>query len=61
MTDKDVVLDGHALANKGVRGDLAIPSDEGVLLDLDERSDPAVVADRAAVEIDEGKNFDVFP
>ena len=50
MADEDVVLYGHALADKGVRGDLAILADEGVLLDLDERPDLGAVANGAAVE-----------
>ena len=61
MADEDVVLDGHALADEGVRGDLAVLADKGVLLDLDERPDLGAVADRAAVEVDEGEDLDVFP
>src|SRR4030042_2547943 len=61
MADEDVVLDGHALPDEGVRGDLAVPADECVFLDLDERPDPGVVPDRAAVEVDEGEDLDVFP
>ena len=60
MADEDVVLDRHAFADEGVGGDLAVPADEGALLDLDEGPDLGIVADRAAVEVDEGENLDVL-
>jgi hypothetical protein len=41
-------------------GDLAPPADGGVLLDLDEGADLRVVADFAAIQVDELREFDVF-
>ena len=53
VTDEHVVLDRHAFADEGVRRNLAAATDDRVLLNLDEGADLRVVADPAAVEIDE--------
>jgi hypothetical protein len=53
VTDEGVILDGHALADERVTGDLAAPPDGRVLLNLDEGADLGFVADRAPVQIDE--------
>src|SRR4029450_11236676 len=53
VADEHLILDRDAGADERVARDLAAPADRGVTLDLDERSDLRVVADRAAVEIDE--------
>ena len=46
-------LKDHSLAEKTVRGDFASRADGRVLLDFHERADSRLVADRAAVEVDE--------
>jgi len=53
VPDEDLVLQGHPLAQEGVRGDLAQASHRGVLLDLDEGPDPAVGPDGAPVQVDQ--------
>src|SRR5687768_6281637 len=53
VADEDLVLDRHALADEGVAGDFAARADARALLDFDERADPRLVADLAAVEVDE--------
>jgi hypothetical protein len=53
MTDEYVILDGDTLADKGMALYLAVLSDMRILLDLDKGSDLCIVADRAAVKIDE--------
>ena len=53
VADEDMVLDRDALADERVARDLAAPADRRVLLNLDERADLGLVADRAAVEVDE--------
>src|SRR5262249_59221391 len=50
-----------ALADEGVAGDLAAASDRRALLDFDEGADLGLVADLAAVEIDEARQLDVLP
>ncbi len=60
VADKHPVANGHALADKGVTGYLAVLADNGVFLDLDEAADPRAVADPAAVEVDESKDPHVF-
>ncbi len=60
MADEDVVLDGHPFTDEGVAGDLAVAADCGVLLDFNEGADLGVVADRAAVEVDEFGELDVL-
>jgi hypothetical protein len=49
MSDKDVVLDGDALANEGVARDFAVAAHTRVLLNLDKRPDFGVVTDFTAV------------
>src|SRR5207237_1285299 len=61
MTDADLVLDGDAFADEAVRGDFAASANAGVFLDLDEGADLGVVADGAAVEVDEGSVVDLHP
>src|SRR5581483_7742072 len=52
-TDEGALLDGHARGNEGERFDLHVPGEPRATLDFDERGDPAVVADEAAIEIDQ--------
>src|SRR5208337_3591245 len=59
MTDEDIVLDGHSLADKGVARDLAPFADLGVFLHLNKCSDLCLVPDFAAIEIDELRQFDI--
>src|SRR5262249_18581185 len=60
VSHEDFVLDGYTLADEGVTLDLASRTDLGILLDLDEGPDPCVVADPAAVEVNERVQDDVF-
>src|SRR6185503_17261907 len=53
VTDEDAVLDGDAVADEGVARDLAVGSDHGAALHLDEGADARVAADPAAVQVDQ--------
>ena len=53
MTNEHLVLDVDAFANEAMTRDLAIAADSRALLNLDERTDLRVVADFAAVKVDE--------
>jgi len=44
-----------------VAGDFAVAPDLRVLLDLDKRADLGVIANLAAVQVDERREFDVLP
>ena len=56
VTDEDLVFNGHAFADEGVAGNLAVASDRDAFLNLDERADPGAVPDLTTVEIDEVVN-----
>ena len=60
MTHEDLILDRHALADKGVAGDLAAGADHRVFLDFHEGANARFVADPAAVKINEAVDRDVF-
>jgi len=60
VADEDVVFDIDALANESVTRNLHVSADSGILLDFDESTDLGIIADRAAVEVDEGEDFDVL-
>src|SRR5882762_677761 len=53
VPDEDVVFDLHALANKGVAGNLAASADTGILLDFHEGPNFRFISDFAAVQINE--------
>ena len=53
MTYEDVIFDGYSFADKGVARYFDILADFRIFLDFYKRTDLGVVADRAAVEIDE--------
>src|SRR5262249_29970364 len=53
VADERLVLDGHARTDESVALHLHPFTDDHLLLDLDEGADAAVVADVAAVKIDE--------
>src|SRR5712691_527896 len=59
MTDKDLVLDGHAFADEGVTRDLDVASDFSIPLDFHKRADLCIVADVATVEVDESMNLNI--
>src|SRR3954468_6894473 len=61
VADEDLVFERHALADEGVARNLAARAHRGALLDLDEGADARLVADAAAVEVDEGVNLNVAP
>src|SRR5205085_7258824 len=60
VAHEDLVLDLHPGAYERVALDLAVRPDAYSTLDLDERSDPGVVADLAPVEIRERVDDDVL-
>jgi hypothetical protein len=51
MTKENLVLDGHALANETVAGNLAAFADDGTALDFDKSADAAVGPDMTVVKI----------
>ena len=53
MPNEDIVLDGYAFAYKGMAGDLAVFAYGGVFLDFYKGANLGVIADGAAVEVDE--------
>ena len=59
VSDEDLGLDRHAFTNEGMTRDLATIANLRAFLDLNERADPCVVANLAAVKIDEGINPNV--
>src|SRR3989441_2689849 len=61
VADENVVLNRHAFADEGVARNLTPPAGLRILLDLDERPDLRLVADLAAVQVDELRKFDVLP
>src|SRR5207249_1602197 len=56
MSNEDLLLQRHSFANKTVTGNLAAMPDLGALLNFNERADPHVVANLAAVQIGEAIN-----
>jgi hypothetical protein len=60
MADKHIVIDMDALADEGMRRDLAAPTNACVPLNLDKRADPGVIPDRAFIEVHEAVVFDVL-
>ena len=60
MADKDIVFDGHAFADKGVAGYFAVFADKSVFLNLDKGTDFGVVANGAAIEVDEVVDLNVL-
>ena len=59
MSDENLIFNRDAFADEGMAGYLAVPSDPGVFLYLDKRADLGVIANLAAVEVDELREFDV--
>lgn len=53
VANEDLVFDRYPFANESVAGNLAARSDAGSLLDFHEAPDPCLVANFAAVKIDE--------
>jgi len=60
VADKDIVLNGHTFADKGVAGDFAVLADDGVFLNLYKSPNLGIGADVATIEIDEFGQLDVF-
>ena len=61
VTDKDIILDGHTLADKGMALDFAILTNFSSLLDLDERTNLRIVSNVTPIEIHKIVNFDALP
>src|SRR5215204_3172805 len=61
VADEDLVFERHALADEGVARNLAARAHPHALLYLDEGADARLVADAAAVEVDEGVELNVAP
>jgi hypothetical protein len=53
MPHEHLVLDDDAVTHERVALDLAVTADHHTMLNLDERADPGVVADAAAVKVRE--------
>jgi hypothetical protein len=53
MSDEHLVLDGHALADETMRRYFAARTNSSAHLDFDEGTNPGLVANRAAVQVDE--------
>jgi hypothetical protein len=51
VSDEDVIFNRDTLAYKGVRRNLAARTDLCSGLDLDERANPALITDHAAIEV----------
>ena len=60
MTDENLILDLHAVADERVARDLASRADRRPPLDLDEGSDAGVTPDAAAVKVRERPDSYVF-
>ena len=60
VTDKNIVLDGDAFADKGVAGNLAVLADSGIFLYFHESTDFGIVVDIASVKVHEFVYLDVF-
>ena len=60
VSDKDVVLNDDAFADKGVAGYLAALADKGIFLNFDECADFCIASNLATVQIDEFCEPDVF-
>ena len=52
VPDEDLVLDLDPFADERMRGDLAPPANDRILLNLNERPDPGAAADAAPVQVD---------
>src|SRR5690606_22333301 len=52
VADEDTVTNGHAFADEGVAGNLAVAADSGILLDFDEGANACAGADAATVKVD---------
>jgi len=61
MTNEDFVFDGDSFADKGMALDLASRSDDHIFLNFHETTDPAVIANRTAVEVNKAVHPYVFP
>jgi len=59
VADENGVFDGDAFAEEGVARDFAMGADFHAFLNFHESANLGVVADFAAVEIDEGKDLDM--
>src|SRR6266702_7368165 len=60
VANEDVVFNVHALTDERMARNLAAAADRGILLDFDERSDFRLIADFAAVQIDEFRKLHVL-
>ena len=60
MTHEDVIFDGYPFADERMTRHLDVLADMRVLLNLDERSDAAVVANATTVQINEAVDADIF-
>src|SRR5205085_1647086 len=59
VADEDFIFDADALADEGVARNLAARTHAHALLDFDEGADARLVADAAAVEVDEAVDSNV--
>jgi hypothetical protein len=59
VANKDAILNGYALADKGMARNFAITSNVRILLDLDKSPDLCVVADLTTVKVDKFRQLHV--
>jgi hypothetical protein len=60
VTNKHVIFDPDTFTDKRMARDLHVFTNNRILLNLDECADLAVVANRAAVKVDESEDAYVF-
>ena len=60
VPDENVVFDSHAFADESMTGDLAPRAYSGVLLNLNERSELALIPNLAPVKVYELRKFDIL-
>lgn len=53
MANEDLVLDGYALTNERVRGNLAAGANRRLFLDLDKGANLRIGPDRATIKVDQ--------
>ena len=55
VANEDVVLDGHSFTDESVAGNLAVASDDSVLLHFNECADLRTVSNFASIEVDKAR------
>jgi len=58
MPNKDIIFDSHASANESMTRDFATRADLSASLDFHKTSDPGVITDFAAIQVDMAGELD---